>query len=72
MHNLQIEYDNKKAVGFVDERQADRDLALQLKTYQNDNMAETEYKRLSVELEQLHTHLDQLKQRKKTINLITD
>jgi len=43
-----------------------------LKTYEDDNMAETEYKRLSTELEQLHAHLDQLKARKKNIQLISD
>lgn len=72
LHSLRIEYDNKKEVGFVDPRQADREIAHQLKQYENDNNAEAEYKRLSAELEEYHAHLDQLKQRKKTIQLITD
>lgn len=51
----------------MDDRQADRDLAHKLEEYENDNQAETEFKRLSVELDQLHAHIDQLKQRKKNI-----
>jgi hypothetical protein len=57
LHSLQIEYDNKKEAGFVDPRQADRNLAHELKQYEDDNQAETEYKRLSQEMEHLQAHL---------------
>jgi len=72
LHSLQIEYDNKKEAGFVDPRQGDRNLAHELKQYQDDNKAESEYKRLSTEMEQLQAGLQQLKTRKKNIQLITD
>jgi hypothetical protein len=72
LHNLKIENENKKSVQQQDPRHADRILAHSLRQYEDDNVAETDYKRLSVELEQLHAHLDQLKSRKKNIQLITD
>lgn len=67
LHALRIENDNRKQVGFVDPRAADRAMAHELKDYEDDNKAETEYKRLHEELEQLQSHMDQLKQRKKNI-----
>ena len=42
---------NKKEVGFVDPRSADRALACTLKEHIDDNQAEIEYKRLSEELD---------------------
>ena len=71
MHSLHIEYDNKKEVGFIDPRNADRNLAHELKQYEDDNKTETEYKRLAEEMEQLQVHLEQLKSRKKNIQLKT-
>lgn len=47
-------------------------MAHELKTYEDDNKTESEYKRLSEEMDQLNAHLDQIKQRKKNIQLITD
>lgn len=72
LHNLQIENDNKKKVGFVDPRSEDRAIAQELKEHLDDNQTEAEYKRLSEELEQVRVHLDMLKQRKKNIQLIQD
>lgn len=72
LHDLQIENDNKKKFGHVDPRAEDRTLAHELKQHLDDNQQEAEYKRLSEELDQLHVHLDMLKQRKKKIQLIND
>lgn len=58
LHSLKIECDNKKPVGFVHPNHADRVLAHDLKQYEDDNKNETEFKRLSTELEQLQAHLD--------------
>ena len=72
LHALQLEYDNKKRFDEKDERQEDRDLAHTLKTFQDDNAMEDEYRRLSKELDQLKAHNDHLKQRKNNIQLIND
>lgn len=72
LHALKIEYDNKKDVEFQDPRAADRALAHELKQYEDDNKTETEYKRLSDEIDQLNAHIDQIQARKKNIQLITD
>lgn len=72
VHALEIENDNKKAVGFVDPRNADRQLAHEIVQSPNDNQAESDYKSLSEELDQLTAHVDQLHSRKKNIQLIND
>lgn len=67
-----MEYDNKKSFDHQDERQDDRNLAHPLKDFPNDNETESEYKRLSNELDELRAHMSQINERKKQINLIND
>ena len=72
LHALEIENDNKKPVGFIDPRHADRQLAHEIAEMPNDNVAESDYKRLSEELDHLRAHVDQLHSRKKNVQLIND
>lgn len=56
----------------MDPNQADRQAAHELKPNPNDSQAEDDFKKLSEELDQLQAHFDQLKTRKKNIQLIND
>lgn len=67
LHQLAIENDNRKATGYVDPLAADRAIAYEQTQREMDNRAEAEYKMLSIELEQIHAHLDHLQARKKQI-----
>ena len=69
---MQLEYDNKKEVGYVDPRADDRALAHELPPTPNDNHLENEFKRLTDELDSLKVHLEGLKTRKKNIQIIND
>lgn len=68
LHQLQIENDNKKKLTAAkkDGEQQQRD------NHQEEDSLELEYKTLSVELEQLQALFQQITERKKNIQLISD
>ncbi len=61
---MKIANDNKKQLGFVHPNQADRNIEYEMRPEVTDNETERDYEKLSVELDELRTHLAQLKNRK--------
>jgi S-formylglutathione hydrolase FrmB len=64
LQKLKIANDNKKQLGFVHPNQADRNIEYEMRPEVTDNETERDYEKLSVELDELRTHLAQLKNRK--------